>query len=66
MVRLGIGIGVVPLLVLERSPFRDEVCIVEKAPQLGSYQVGLCTSKHNLQRPAVQAFWQLTRERSGN
>lgn len=66
MVRLGIGIGIVPLLVLERSPFRDEVCIVEKAPQLGSYQVGLCTSKHNLQRPTVQAFWQLTRERSGN
>ena len=66
MVRLGCGIGIVPLLVLERSPFRDEVLIVDRAPQLGSYQVGLCSSKRNLQRPTVDAFWQLARERSGS
>jgi LysR family positive regulator for ilvC len=64
MVRLGCGIGIVPLLVLDRSPFRDEVMIVERAPQLGFYQVGLCTGKRNLQRPAVQAFWQLARQHS--
>lgn len=64
MVRLGCGIGIVPLLVLERSPFRDEVLIVEQAPQLGSYEVGLCTSKRNLQRPGVLAFWQLACDKS--
>jgi len=64
MVRLGCGVGIVPQLVLDRSPFRDDVVVVDQAPQLGSYEVGLCTSKHNLKRPGVQAFWQLTSDRS--
>jgi LysR family positive regulator for ilvC len=64
MVRLGCGVGIVPQLVLERSPFRDEVVILDNAPDLKPYQVGLCTSKRNLQRASVQAFWQLAEERS--
>ena len=64
MVRLGCGVGVVPQLVLERSPFRDEVVILENAPRLQPYEVGLCTSKRSLQRPSVSAFWQLAEERS--
>jgi LysR family transcriptional regulator, positive regulator for ilvC len=59
MVRLGCGVGIVPQLVLERSPFRDEVAILEKAPRLDPYVVGLCSSKRNLQRTSVRAFWQL-------
>jgi LysR family transcriptional regulator, positive regulator for ilvC len=58
MVRLGCGVGIVPRLVLERSPFRDEVTIVENAPKLDPYVVGLCSSKRNLQRPSVRAFWE--------
>ena len=65
MVRLGCGIGIVPELVLARSPFRDEVRVLSSAPQLEPYVVGLCSSKRNLQRPVVQAFWQLALERSG-
>ncbi len=65
MVRLGCGIGIVPELVLARSPFREEVRILETAPVLDPYVVGLCSSKRNLQRPVVQAFWQLAVERSG-
>ena len=64
MVRLGCGVGVVPELVLERSPFRDEVTVIEKAPRLQPYVVGLCSSKRNLQRPSVRAFWELAEERS--
>lgn len=59
MVRLGCGIGIVPQLVLERSPFRDEVQILENAPQLDPYSVGLCSTKRNLTRPAIQALWAL-------
>ncbi len=65
MVRLGCGIGIVPELVLDRSPFREEVRILDTAPVLDPYVVGLCSSKRNLQRPVVQAFWQLAVERSG-
>jgi LysR family positive regulator for ilvC len=63
MVRLGTGIGVVPKLALERSPFRDEVSIVRIAPKLEPYVVGLCSSKRNLKRPAVMAMWDLAKKR---
>jgi LysR family positive regulator for ilvC len=59
MVRLGTGIGIVPKLALDRSPFRDDVAIIENAPELDPYVVGLCSSKRNLKRPAVQAMWTL-------
>jgi len=59
MVRLGAGVGVVPQLALERSPFRDDVDIVVDAPELDPYVVGLCSSKRNLKRPAVKAMWEL-------
>ena len=64
MVRLGCGVGIVPQLVLERSPFRDEVVVLENAPNLQPYVVGLCSSKKNLQRPSVRAFWVLAEKRS--
>lgn len=59
MVRLGVGIGIVPQLALERSPLRDEVRVVAGAPELAPYVVGLCAGKRNLKRPAVQAMWKL-------
>lgn len=64
MVRLGCGVSIVPQLVLERSPFRDEVQILENAPQLEPYVVGLCSTKRNLQRTNVQAFWRLAEVQS--
>ena len=65
MVHLGGGVGIVPQLVLERSPFRDDVQILAQGPSLEPYIVGLCSSRKNLQKPVVQAFWQLAEERSG-
>ncbi len=63
MVHLGCGVGIVPQLVLERSPFRDEVTVLDKAPQLDPYVVGLCSSKRGLQKTVVKAFWQLAGDR---
>ncbi|MDA3902795.1 MAG: HTH-type transcriptional activator IlvY [Desulfuromusa sp.] len=59
MVHLGGGVGIVPQLVLERSPFRDDVVVLNRSPQLEPYVVGLCSSRKNLQKPVVKAFWQL-------
>jgi len=64
MVHLGCGVGVVPQLVLERSPFRDEVVILDQMPELEPYIVGLCSSKRNLQKALVKAFWQLAANQS--
>ena len=59
MVRLGAGVGIVPRLALQRSPFRQDISIIESAPRLDPYVVGLCSSKRNLKRPAVKAMWEL-------
>jgi LysR family positive regulator for ilvC len=59
MVHLGSGVGIVPQLVLERSPFREQVVVLERAPTLEPYVVGLCSSQRNLQKSCVNAFWQL-------
>jgi len=65
MVRLGAGVGIVPQLALERSPFRDAVRVVENAPLLKPYVVGLCSSKRSLKQPAVQAMWHLAENLGG-
>jgi LysR family positive regulator for ilvC len=59
MVRLGTGVGIVPQLVVEKSPFREEVQILDNAPKLAPYSVGLCAAKRSLTRPAVRALWEL-------
>jgi len=59
MVRLGAGVGIVPQLALERSPFRSEVDRIADAPRLEPYVVGLCSSRRNLTRPAVRAMWEM-------
>ena len=64
MVHLGAGVGVVPRLVLERSPFREEVVELSGAPELEPYVVGLCTSRRHLNKPQVEAFWRLAEEQS--
>lgn len=63
MVRLGCGIGIVPRLVLEKSPFKEEVRILKTAPELEPYTIGLCATKRSLARPAVQSFWNLAAEK---
>ncbi len=60
MVSLGCGVGVVPRLVLEKSPFQKQVAIIEVTPPLKPFKVGLCAMEKNLINPVVQAFWAIT------
>lgn len=64
MVGLGCGVGVVPLLVLEKSPLQDRVRRVDAGPQLLPFTIGACTAKKNLDNPVIGAFW--TTVRQGN
>lgn len=66
MVHLGCGVGVVPQLVLERSPFKDEVVVLTNAPMLEPYIVGLYSSRKNLKKPVVQAFWKMAENQLQN
>ena len=56
---------VVPELVLEKSPFREEVKVLKNTFKLESYIVGLVLhTEKNLQRASVAALWKLARSKS--
>ncbi len=58
MVALGFGIGIVPGLVIDQSPMKEDIEKIPSAPSLAPYTVGLCTSKLMLHAPVVRSFWE--------
>ncbi len=62
MVSLGCGVGVIPELVLEKSPLREKVFLLKTDPKLEPFSVGVCTLEKNRQNPLVQAFWQSVKQ----
>lgn len=61
MVGLGLGVGVVPELVLVNSPQRATIRILDVRPALAPFVVGLCASAARLENPLVKAFWDTAR-----
>ena len=59
MVSLGLGIGVVPKMVLDHSPIDERVQVLAITPELEPYQVGLCVLDKKLKNPLIEAFWSL-------
>lgn len=59
MVSLGLGVGVVPQIVLDNSPQTTMVRVLDVSPALEPYQLGLVTLKRHLNNPLVRAFWSL-------
>lgn len=65
LVSLGCGVGIVPRIVLEESPLRAKVRILETdeggyaggSDALGEFRVGVCTQRKKLASPLVQALW---------
>jgi LysR family positive regulator for ilvC len=59
MVALGCGVGIVPKLVIEKSPLKNTVSILRKQPLLNPYTVGICVQTKKIHSPLVSAFWEL-------
>jgi LysR family positive regulator for ilvC len=57
MVSLGLGVGVVPKIVLDNSPLANRVKMLEVTPRLAAYDVGVCVLDRKLRSPLIQAFW---------
>lgn len=57
MVSLGLGVGVVPKIVLDNSPLADRVRLLDITPRLAAYDVGVCVLEKKLRGPLIQAFW---------
>jgi LysR family positive regulator for ilvC len=67
LVSLGCGVGIVPQLVMDKSPLRMEVRSLEVRPRLPDFRVGVCTKRKNLASPVVLAFWEsISVPRTGN
>jgi LysR family transcriptional regulator, positive regulator for ilvC len=64
MVSLGCGIGIVPALVLERSPLRERITILDVAPALPPLAVGVCIMRGNLASSIISAFFRTAKEES--
>jgi LysR family positive regulator for ilvC len=58
MVSLGLGVGVVPKIVLDNSLMAGNIQVLDVRPQLEPYNVGLCALKKSLNNPLVRAFWE--------
>ncbi|MGD8957991.1 MAG: LysR substrate-binding domain-containing protein, partial [Chromatiaceae bacterium] len=58
MVGLGLGVGVVPELVLDNFTHRDQLRVLDNDPALGPFPVGLCGLRQRLENPLVAAFWE--------
>lgn len=61
MVGLGLGVGVVPELVLANSPQRATVRVLDVQPALAPFVVGLCAAEARLDNPLIKAFWDAAR-----
>jgi LysR family transcriptional regulator, positive regulator for ilvC len=64
LVALGCGVGIVPRLVVDKSPLRAEVRPLEVEPAIGEFRVGLCTLRRKLTSPIIRAFWGSTEGRA--
>ncbi len=61
MVALGLGVGVVPELVLMNSPLKEKIQVLDVQPPLTPFAVGLCAASQRLDNPLVKAFWDCAR-----
>ena len=58
LVTLGCGIGIVPELVVAKSPLAAELRVLRSRPRLPDLDIAVCTLPDRMRRPAVRAFWE--------
>lgn len=62
MVHLGCGIGLVPEMVLEKSPVAKNISIIDLNPPLAPYSIGICVSKKKMNNVIIETFWNIANE----
>lgn len=59
MVSLGLGVAVVPELVVEASAVAESVALEKLASQIADLDIGLCARSGRLVDPVIAALWEL-------
>lgn len=62
MVGLGLGVSLVPEIVLEQSPLQEAVRVLPVPVRLPTIEIGIAARSRQLQQPAVQALWAVASE----
>lgn len=62
MVSLGFGVGLVPKIVLDNSPLKNSIQIMDVTPNIAPLEVVICCLKKRLKQPLVNSLWVLTKE----
>jgi LysR family positive regulator for ilvC len=62
LVSLGCGVGVVPKVVMDKSPLRVLLREIAVEPSLGMLSVGPCVEQRKMKLPVVRAFWDSIRD----
>lgn len=57
LVSMGCGVGVVPRLVIEKSPLQSDLRILTVSPSLPLLHVGIYLQKKKLHSPLIKALW---------
>lgn len=57
LVTLGCGVGLVPELVLEKSPITADVEVLANTPDLPAFVIGLAALEKQMSNPLVNALW---------
>ncbi|MBE2894448.1 HTH-type transcriptional activator IlvY [Spirabiliibacterium falconis] len=65
MVALGCGVALLPDVVINNSPMRDQVSLLRLPTAIEPFELGVCVQKKQLKQPLVAAFWQLLSENTG-
>ncbi len=64
MAHLGCGIGLVPEMVLKKSPVLSDISVLDEQLPLKPYTVGICVDSKKLNNPIIKAFWKLAKDYS--
>ena len=64
MVAMGCGFGVVPQLVLDNSPLKNQVAVFDVTPELEPFEVGICTTKSAIANPIIEPLWRIAELKS--
>jgi LysR family positive regulator for ilvC len=62
MVSLGFGVGLVPKIVLDNSPLKESIQIMNVSPALAPFEVVICCLKKRLKHPLLNSLWQVAKE----
>jgi LysR family positive regulator for ilvC len=59
MVSLGFGVGVVPKLVVDNSPLKTKIKVLDIEHNFAPFSIGVCVLQRKIQNPLIKAFWNL-------